>query len=120
MDVTRYGLGLAPERQITYNNFQGKTVRLPDKSPIGLTVDLQQPNYMKGESAGDYWQHLYMILGRARKLSWMLLRNLPRKADGEVDWSFFESGPPPYVEEAMERLEAMHAATNDVRRMFCV
>ena len=53
----------------------------------------------------EYFQHIYMILGRARKLEWLLLRNFPLDADGEEDWSIFEQGPPDYLCEFMEKLE---------------
>ena len=117
LEASRHGLGLAPERILTFQNMQGKTVRGPSEEPVGMTADLFQPNYLKGQSREEFKQYLYMILGRARKLEWLLLRNLPRTESGEVDWDLFESGPPPYVEETMERLQAMHDAT--WVRLFC-
>ena len=53
----------------------------------------------------EYFQHVYMIMGRARKLEWVLIRNFPYAPDGEPDWSVFESGPPAYLCEFLEVLE---------------
>ena len=52
----------------------------------------------------EYFQHVYMIIGRARKLDWVLIRNFPCAPDGEADWSVFESGPPAYLCEFLEIL----------------
>ena len=59
----------------------------------------------------EYFQHLYMILGRARKLEWLLLRNFPRTGDGDPDWGIFEGGPPDYLCEFMATLEKRAKAT---------
>jgi hypothetical protein len=56
-------------------------------------------------SKPEYFQHLYIILGRARKLEWLLIRNFPMDEDGEPDWKVFESGPPAYLCEFMDVLE---------------
>ena len=86
---------------MTYQNVQGKTIRGAEGQPKGLVLDLFRPGYMGRD---EYFQHLYMGLGRARKLSWVLLRNFPMNEDGELDWSFFEAGPPDYLFEFMQVL----------------
>ena len=53
-----------------------------------------------------------MGFGRARKLSWMLLRNFPTTDDGQLDWSIFEEGPPDYLCEFTEALEARARKTH--------
>ena len=88
---------------MTFQNIQGKTVRGPEGQPKGLVLDLFKPGYMASE---EYFQHIYMALGRARKLEWMLLRNFPVDAAGEPDWRIFEAGPPEYLCEFMEALQS--------------
>ena len=53
----------------------------------------------------EYFQNVYMILGRAQKLDWELLRNFPSTPDGEPDWSVFENGPPAYLCEFLAVLK---------------
>ena len=101
VEVTRHQLPFTDEVVGTYQNWQGKTSRGPEKEPKGLVIDLYKHNLGKDE----YFHHVYMILGRAQKLEWVLLRNFPHIADGEPDWSVFESGPPAYLCEFMEALE---------------
>ena len=93
---------LTHEDDMTFQNVQGKTVRGPEGQPKGLVLDMFKPGYMCKE---EYFQHLYMGLGRARKLCWMLLRNFPTSEDGQLDWSIFEEGPPQYLVEFTEALE---------------
>jgi hypothetical protein len=102
VQVRRYQLPLAPERVGTYQGQQGKTIRGPDKEPLGHTVDLRRPSYM---DPSEYFQHLYMILGRARSLDWCLLRNFPETPEGQPDWSVFETGPPDFLVHFFEILE---------------
>ena len=90
-------LPLAPLSAGTYNNAQGKTIK-----GVGHTIDLSKPQYF---SADDYTQHLYMILGRSQALEYSLLRNVPEDAHGDVDFSIFESGPPAYIAQFLDRLE---------------
>jgi hypothetical protein len=59
----------------------------------------------------EYFQHLYMILGRARSLDWCLFRNFPETAEGEPDWSLFETGPPDFLVHFFKVLEEKAAAT---------
>lgn len=51
------------------------------------------------DMAGEYFQHVYMSLGRARRLDEVLIRNFPQLESGELDWSIFEHGPPDYLVE---------------------
>ena len=108
VSVRRYQLPLAPERVGTYQGQQGKTIRGPDKEPLGHTVDLRKPAYME---ASEYKQHLYMILGRARSLDWCLFRNFPLTPDGEADWGLFETGPPDFLVHFFAALEERARAT---------
>ena len=107
--MTRYQIPAAPETVGTYNNFQGKTVQGPSGEPCGHTIDLMKPDYM---SKDEYKQHVYMILGRAKKLEWTLLKNFPHEEDGELDLEVFESGPPDYIIRNMEELERRDQATS--------
>ena len=75
--------------------------RGPEKEPKGLVVDLYRHNLGNDE----YFHNMYMILGRAQKLEWLLLRNFPHTADGEPNWSVFERGPSAYLREIMEALD---------------
>lgn len=108
ISVRRFQLPLAPERVGTYQGQQGKTIRGPDKEPLGHTVDLRKPAYME---TSEYKQHLYMILGRARALDWCLFQNFPLNAAGEPDWSLFETGPPDFLVHFFRVLEAAAQAT---------
>ena len=48
-----------------------------------------------------------MILGRATSLNHSLFRNLPLSEDGQdIDFTVFENGPPRYIAEFLQRLEA--------------
>ena len=102
IEVTSCQVPLTHEDVMTFNNIQGKTVRGPQGEPKGLVLDLFKPPWM---GPGEYYQHLYMGLGRARKLGWVLLRNFPTDAEGNLDWSLFEAGPPDYLCEFLEVLE---------------
>lgn len=77
--VTRAQLPLAPLSAGKYNKPQGKTLRGIGHTTGGANSD--------DFSAGDYTQHLYMILGRAERLDWILLRNLPTTANDALDLS---------------------------------
>ena len=100
--VTRCQLAFTHENVKTYQNIQGTTVKHSDGSPKGLVVDLERPQNM-GEA--EYFQHVYMVLGRARKLDDILIRNFPLDEDGEYDWSMFQKGPPEYLCEFKRELE---------------
>ena len=102
VDVSRTQVPLAPEFPVTFQGIQGTTVRGPEHQAKGLTLDLYRPQTMQGE---EYFQHLYMGLGRAQKLEWLLLRNFPQDDAGELDWSIFEKGPPDCHVEFLEALE---------------
>jgi len=102
-EVTSCQLPLTHEDDMTFQNIQGKTVRGPRGEAKGLVLDMFKPGYMGPD---EYFQHIYMGLGRARKLSWLLLRSFPLDADGELDWSTFEAGPPEYLCEFLEALES--------------
>ena len=52
-----------------------------------------------------------MALGRSRRLDRVLLRNFPRMASGELDWSVFENGPPDYLVAFMRRLDQLATKT---------
>ena len=97
LDVTRIQYPLAPLAAGTYNNAQGKTIK-----GVGRTIDFSKPDYF---SADDYTQHLYMILGCAQALEYSLFRNLPETPEGDIDFSIFETGPPAYIAEFLDRLE---------------
>ena len=101
-ELTRYQVPLTHENVKTFQNIQGSTVKHSDGSPEGLVVDLERPRNM-GES--EYFQHIYMVLGRARSLEHILLRNFPQDEDGMKNWSIFESGPPDYLVEFMKNLK---------------
>ena len=45
-------------------------------------IDLYKYSVMPKEV---YFQHVYMGLGRSRKLEWILIRNFPRTPDGDPD-----------------------------------
>ena len=90
LDVTRIRYPLAPLAAGTYA--QGKTIK-----GVGHTIDFSKPDYF---SADDYTQHLYMILGRAQALEY-----LPETPEGDIDFSIFETGPPAYIAEFLDRLE---------------
>ena len=110
--VTRTQLPLAPAGVGTFQNIQGTTVRAAEGGPIGFDVDLFRPSTMRGEGRdAEYFQHVYMALGRARRLDWMVIRNFPRTEAGALDWSIFERGPPDYLCEFMECLERLSAST---------
>ena len=112
IDVSRTGVPLAPEHQVTFQNIQGQTVRGPEGQPKGLVVDLFRPHSMRGEERdAEYFQHVYMALGRARKLDWLLLQNFPRAEDGSFDWTVFENGPPDFLIEFTQRLRKLAAET---------
>ena len=97
LDVTRIQYPLAPLAAGTYNNAQSKTIK-----GVGHTIDFSKPDNF---SADDYTQHLYMILGRAQALEYSLFRNLPKTPEGDIDFSIFETGPPAYIAEFLDRLE---------------
>jgi len=112
VDVTSTQVPLAPELVVTFQNIQGQTVRGPEGQPKGFVLDMFRPQTMRGEEREpEYFQHLYMSLGRARKLDGLLLRNFPRDAEGELDWSISEAGPPDFLLEFMEALEKLAAKT---------
>jgi hypothetical protein len=93
MAISRTALPLAPELVVTCQNVQGQTVRGPEGQAKGFVLDLFRPSTMQGEQRDpEYFQHVYMGMGRPRKLEWMLLRNFPRHKDGALDWSIFENG----------------------------
>ena len=102
LNVTRYQVPLTHENVKTFQNIQGSTVKHSDGSAKGLVVDLERPSNM-GDS--EYFQHIYMVLGRARSLEHILLRNFPHDNDGMKNWSIFESGPPDYLVEFRQKLE---------------
>jgi len=110
IQVTRCQVPLTHEDVATFQNMQGKTIRgpKPAQNPKGFVIDLFKSYNM---SQPEYFQHLYMILGRARKLEWLVLRNFPRAADGTADWAIFENGPPAYICEFMEALEQLALRT---------
>jgi len=102
LGITRSQVPAAPEPVGTYQAFQGKTCRNFAGEPVGHIIDLSIPSYFH---RSETKQHLYMILGRATALEYTLLRNFPRTDDGELDWSYFEEGPPDYLVHFLEELE---------------
>ena len=119
--VRRFQVPLAPERVGTYQGQQGKTIRGADKEPLGHTIDLRRPAYME---VGEYKQHLYMILGRARSLDWCIFQNFPWTPEGGADWSLFETGPPDFLVHFFrvleERAEATAPVVDQVRYDLCI
>ena len=119
--VRRFQVPLAPERVGTYQGQQGKTIRGADKEPLGHTIELRRPAYME---VGEYKQHLYMILGRARSLDWCLFQNFPWAPEGGADWSLFETGPPDFLVHVFrvleERAEATAPVVDQVRYDLCM
>ena len=109
--MTRHQIPLAPERVGTYQNQQGKTIRGPEDEPLGHTVDLRKPPYL---SKDDYKQHLYMILGRAKALRWILLHHFPMDDDDLPDWSWFETGPPTYLLALFDALQTRADLTQPI------
>ncbi len=95
----------------TYQSLQGKTIETPEGEPKGFVIDLYRLPTMVTKTNDEYKLHLHMILGRARKLKWCLLRNFPHTPDGEPDWSLFETGPPACLIEFMRVLEDRAAET---------
>ena len=112
LDVTRTQLPIGPELVCTFQNVQGTTIRGPEKQPKGLILDVYRPWNMRGDGgAAEYFQHLYMGLGRAQRLDRILIRNFPRADDGDLDWSIFQSGPPDYLTEFFHALEKLARKT---------
>ncbi|CAK0852500.1 unnamed protein product, partial [Prorocentrum cordatum] len=113
LEVTRTQLSWAPEDQLTFQSIQGRTIRGPEGEPKGFVVDLFRPGTMQGEERqAEYFQHVWMVLGRARRLEWMLLQNFPRdESTGDLDWSILEQGPPDYLIEFMGRLATLNRNT---------
>ena len=110
--ISRTALPLAPELVVTYQNVQGQTVRGPEGQAKGFVLDLFRPMSMQGDlKDAEYFQHVYMGMGRPRKLEWMLLRNFPRHKDGALDWSIFENGPPDYLVKFEAELKQRDART---------
>ena len=107
IDITRTQIPLSPEHIVTYQNVQGQTIRGPEGEAKGMVIDLFRPQNMRGDDEGraQYFQHVYMGLGRARALDRVLIRNFPRDASGKLDWSIFEDGPPRFMVEFMKALE---------------
>ena len=108
VEVVRCQIPLTHEDDMTFQNAQGKTIRGPEKQPKGFCIDLYKP---RQHGPAEYFQHVYMGLGRQRKLAWMLIRNFPRTPDGDPDWAIFEGGPPAYLCEVMAVLERRAQAT---------
>ncbi len=109
LDAWRTQVPLAPEHIVTFQNIQGQTIKGPQDEAKGFVLDFFRPWNMSGDDGSgraEYFQHLYMGLGRARRLDRILIRNFPQDASGDLDWSFFEDGPPDYIVEFMEALEA--------------
>ena len=103
---------LSPELVVTYQNVQGGTIRGPEGQAKGFVLDLFRPMSMQGDlKDAEYFQHVYMGMGRPRKLVWMLLRNFPRDKDGALDWSIFENGPPDYLVKFEAELKQRDART---------
>ena len=73
---------------------------------MGHTIDLK---LLDGND--DKWLHYYMILGRATSLATTLLLNFPEDANGEPDWTIFESGPPEYLVHVFAELEKRYQKT---------
>ena len=114
LEASRSQLPLAPEFIVTFQNIQGQTVRGPDKQPKGLVLDLFRPQNMgfaTGEDGladdgrAEFYQHVYMGMGRAESLDRILLRNFPKDEAGQPDWKFFEQGPPEFLVHFMRELE---------------
>ena len=119
VEVTRVGCALAPEQVVTFQNIQGQTVRGPQGEPKGFDVDLYRPSTMSGnDMAGEYFQHVYIALGRARRLDEVLIRNFPQLESGELDWSIFENGPPDYLVEFARILDEKAKRTS--RKLLAV
>ena len=102
LEVASCQIPLTHEDDATFQNWQGKTARGPEGQPKGFVIDLYRPSYMGKE---EYFQHVYMSLGRGQKLEWELFRNFPADDAGDLDWSVFESGPPAYLCEFLRVLE---------------
>ncbi len=110
--IKRTALPLSPELVVTYQNVQGGTIRGPEGQAKGFVLDLFRPMSMQGDlKDAEYFQHVYMGMGRPRKLEWMLLRNFPRDKDGALDWSIFENGPPDYLVKFEAELKKRNART---------
>ena len=108
LPVRSWQLPLAPQAVCTYNNMQGKTARNANREPAGHIVDLRKQLNM---GADEYWQHVYMILGRAISLNYTLLINFPREDDETWDLSVFEQGPPASMLTFFNELEKRAAET---------
>ena len=115
IDVASCQIPLTHEDDMTFRNAQGKTIRGPEKQPKGFVLDMYRPSHWSNKDDGrpsdEYFQHVYMGLGRAQKLDWMLLRNFPTTEEGELDWAIFERGPPKFLREFMEALEQRFRVT---------
>ncbi len=74
--VQRTQVPLAPEHVVTFQNIQGQTVRGPGGEPKGLILDLFRPPSVRGSDRdAEFFQHVYMAMGRVWKLEWLLIRN---------------------------------------------
>ena len=113
VEVFRCQLPLTHEDDMTFQNAQGKTIRGPEGQAKGFTIDLLKPRNMHED---ENKQHVYMIMGRARKLEWMLLNDFPCNSGGEYDWNVFETGPPSYMCEFLEAIQ--HRAKQTTPRML--
>ncbi len=108
IELRRSQIPGAPERVGTFQNLQGRTCRKDRRTPVGHTIDLRKPDYFDPD---EYKQHLYMILGRAVGLDYSLFRNFPTTSTGELDWHWFEEGPPAYLVHFLAELERRAEAT---------
>ena len=86
--VHRYQIPLLPAKQCTLHGIQGNT------ADPGIVAHWKFPKRLGVESL---WLAHYVILSRPRRLSNLLSFGLP-------DRQLLEAGPPPKIQEALERL----------------
>ena len=99
---TRGQMPLAHASKLTSTGVQGATFDW-------AIVNVAAPEDMRKESTrADWWQHVYVMLSRVRRLNRLLVLNVP------MDFrELLESGPPEYVLEEMARLEVLEVATRE-------
>ena len=102
------GVSFYVETATTLYTINGATDTITIPVIEGDSISLE---YM---SDPEYKQRLYMILGRATSLDYTLLRNFPQGDGGDIEWDWFENGPPDYLDHFMEELECRDAMTKPV------
>jgi hypothetical protein len=100
VSMARRQIPLAPEPVRTVQTAQGMSMD-------AAMIFMGKPGNM---NADDYWMHLYVMISRVRRSAGLLAFDMPAL-------SVFERGPPPWVVEGSEQLEAESLKTlAEIRR----